>query len=275
MARARNIKPGFWRNEELVELPFQTRLLFIGLWNLADKEGRLENRPKKIKLEIFPADDVDISLEITRLSEAGLVKVYEADGKRCIEVVNFKKHQNPHHREAESELPAPPEKEEKEPQDTENKGASESPGRAPGKPEESRADSGSLIPDSGFLIPEHKGSTSDDDSPDGQSGSGEVREFPTKNGQPYQVKEDFVVGLKETYPRIDVEFQLRKARMWLIANPAKQKTARGMTRFLNNWMGNQKPTAEIHPIQNRHVGFDERDYSAGLIQGVGDDAANF
>ena len=281
MARARNIKPGFWRNEELVELPFQTRLLFIGLWNLADKEGRLENRPKKIKLEIFPADDVDISLEITRLSEAGLVKVYEADGKRCIEVVNFKKHQNPHHREAESELPAPPEKEEKEPQDTENKGASESPGRAPGKPEESRADSGSLIPDSGslipdsgFLIPEHKGSTSGDDSPVSNDPDS-ARTFPLKDGSDYTLPEDLVSKLKDTYRNLDVEFHLKKARLWLITTPSKRKTRSGMPRFLNGWMSRQKPTAEIHPIQSRHAGFEDRDYSEGLIQGVGDDAANF
>lgn len=153
--RARNIKPGFWRNEQLVEQPFQTRLLFIGLWNLADREGRVENRPKKIKLEIFPADDVDISLEITRLSEAGLVKVYEVEGVKCIQVVNFKKHQNPHHREAASELPEPPSNNLKVPQPPENKEASESPGQAPDKPEESRADSGFLNPDSGYRIPEN------------------------------------------------------------------------------------------------------------------------
>lgn len=147
MARARNIKPGFWRNEALVELPFQTRLLFIGLWNMADREGRLENRPKKIKLEIFPADDVDVSLEITRLSEAGLVQVYRNENKDCIEVVNFKKHQNPHHREPASELPGPPEK---GPQPPENKEASESPGQAQGQPESSRADSGFRIPDTGY-----------------------------------------------------------------------------------------------------------------------------
>lgn len=148
--RARNIKPGFWKNEELVELPFETRLLFIGLWNLADREGRIENRPKRIKIEIFPADDVDIAQGITRLSEAGLVKVYQARGKNCIEVVNFKKHQNPHHREAPSDLPSSDEVNEIDAQVIENKGASESPRPAPDKPKESRADSGFLNPDSGF-----------------------------------------------------------------------------------------------------------------------------
>ena len=57
MARARNIKPGFFRNSDLVELPMDARLLFIGLWTLADRMGRLEDRPKQIKMEIFPAEE--------------------------------------------------------------------------------------------------------------------------------------------------------------------------------------------------------------------------
>ena len=32
MARARNIKPSFFLNEDIVELPCEARLLFIGLW---------------------------------------------------------------------------------------------------------------------------------------------------------------------------------------------------------------------------------------------------
>jgi len=154
MARARNIKPAFWRNEALVELPFQTRLLFIGLWNIADRDGRLENRPKKIKMEIFPGDDVDVSLEITRLSEAGLVMVYRAKSVDCIEVINFKKHQNPHHREPSSELPPPDNDAKKAAQPVDNKEASESPGLASGEPQPSRADSLLLIPDPGYLIPD-------------------------------------------------------------------------------------------------------------------------
>ncbi len=54
MARARNIKPGLFKNEILgVAEPIYT-LLFEGLWLLADREGRLEDRPLRIKAEIFP-----------------------------------------------------------------------------------------------------------------------------------------------------------------------------------------------------------------------------
>src|SRR5690625_577204 len=53
--RARNIKPGLFKNEILGEADPIYSLLFIGLWTLADKEGRLENRPKRIRAELFPS----------------------------------------------------------------------------------------------------------------------------------------------------------------------------------------------------------------------------
>lgn len=107
MARARNIKPSFFTNEELVELPFEFRLLFIGLWTLADREGRLEDRPKRIKMAIFPADNVDVDAGLSALQESGFILRYAATGIRVIQVLNFAKHQNPHIREAVSELPSP------------------------------------------------------------------------------------------------------------------------------------------------------------------------
>ena len=105
MARARNIKPGFFTNEDLVELSFETRLLFIGLWTLADREGRLEDRPKKIKIGVFPADDVNVDGMLQELHRAGFVFRYEVDGARYVQIANWHKHQNPHHTEKASEIP--------------------------------------------------------------------------------------------------------------------------------------------------------------------------
>ena len=105
MARARNIKPAFFKNADLVETAFETRLLFAGLWTLADREGRLLDRPKQIKMELFPADDININDALNSLASIGLIHRYEAAGVKCIEVVNFEKHQNPHKAEQESTLP--------------------------------------------------------------------------------------------------------------------------------------------------------------------------
>lgn len=131
MARARNIKPGFFTNDILGELPTIARLLFAGLWCHADREGRLEDRPKRIKAEILPYDECDCNGLIQCLHDAGMVLRYVVDGKAYIQIVNFTKHQNPHVKEAESQIPAP------------DKNSAN-----PEKHEASRADSLLLIPDS-------------------------------------------------------------------------------------------------------------------------------
>ncbi len=105
MARARNIKPGFFRNADLVELPFETRLLFIGLWTIADRAGRLEDRPKQIKMELFPADSMDCDALLGQLASIGMIERYQAGGARYLQVVNFGKHQNPHKDEKQSTIP--------------------------------------------------------------------------------------------------------------------------------------------------------------------------
>lgn len=107
MARARNIKPGFFTNEKLVELPFATRLLFIGLWTEADREGRMEDKPKRIKMKLFPADDIDVDAALQDLHASGFLLRYEVAGEQFIQVLAFDKHQNPHRDEKKSEIPAP------------------------------------------------------------------------------------------------------------------------------------------------------------------------
>lgn len=106
MARARNVKPGLFKNEILgVADPLFT-LLFEGLWLLADRAGRLEDRPLRIKAEVFPyRDGISVDDMLTWLQANGFITRYEAKGVRVIQIVNFEKHQNPHKNEAPSELP--------------------------------------------------------------------------------------------------------------------------------------------------------------------------
>jgi len=109
MARARNIKPSFFKNELLGEADPLIGLLFISLWTLADKSGRLEDRPLRIKAETFPyRENININGYLTELVTLGFIERYEADGLKIIEVVNFTKHQTPHSTEKASELPCKP-----------------------------------------------------------------------------------------------------------------------------------------------------------------------
>ena len=106
MARSRNIKPGFFKNYELADLGPVAQLLFAGLWCLADREGRLEDKPRLIKAELFPYYECDVNGELTELQRLGFVRRYSVNGVAVVEVLSFKKHQTPHNTEKASALPA-------------------------------------------------------------------------------------------------------------------------------------------------------------------------
>ena len=76
MARARSLKPGFFMNEVLAEIEPLGRLLFQGLWCLADREGRLDYRPKRLKAEILPYDDCNVEAQLQALHDRGFISRY-------------------------------------------------------------------------------------------------------------------------------------------------------------------------------------------------------
>jgi hypothetical protein len=141
MARSRNIKPGFFKNETLAECAPLARLLFAGLWCIADRAGRLEDRPKRIRAEILPYDDGSVDDMLNDLHKAGFILRYKVGMNGYIQVLNFDKHQNPHCRESESTIPAPDEH-------------SACTVREQDEHRTGPADSLNLIPDSLNLIPE-------------------------------------------------------------------------------------------------------------------------
>jgi len=107
MARARNLKPSFFTNDKLAEISALGRLLFAGLWTIADREGRLEDRPKRIKAELLPYDDCDVGAILDDLQTHGFILRYLANNAAYIQVLAFAKHQNPHVKETASTIPAP------------------------------------------------------------------------------------------------------------------------------------------------------------------------
>lgn len=104
--RARNIKPGFFDNEQIGGLTPAARLLFIGLWCLADKDGILEYRPQRIKIKVFPYDSFNLIKLLEEVSLAGLITIWADQDKvgQFIEIPTFLKHQKPHPKEKASNL---------------------------------------------------------------------------------------------------------------------------------------------------------------------------
>lgn len=114
--RSRIIKHDFFKDEDLSTLPAHTRLLYIGLWCMADKAGRLEDRPGRIQAEIFPYDkgpeETTHGLEALTLPKKStkrpFIHRYTVDGEAYIQIVRWREHQPVHHTEKESKIPPYP-----------------------------------------------------------------------------------------------------------------------------------------------------------------------
>jgi hypothetical protein len=114
MPRIRSLKPDFFLDEDLAELPLWVRVIYEGLWCHADKEGRLEDRPQKLKAVIYPYDKYDVEDGLKRLSlpkihspkHKPFIIRYEIKGERYIQILAWNNHQSPHHTERDSDIPA-------------------------------------------------------------------------------------------------------------------------------------------------------------------------
>lgn len=112
--RIRTTKPEFWRSDDIDALCLADRLLFVGLWNYVDDEGRGVDKASAITADLFAGDlerdPSETSLRVhgglKRLHAAGLIDRYEVSGRRFLAVVNFHKHQRIN-RPTPSRLPSP------------------------------------------------------------------------------------------------------------------------------------------------------------------------
>lgn len=224
MARIRSIKPEFFDDPDLAACSFPARLLFVGLWVHADRSGRIEYDPRRIKARVFPYDDVNVSVLATELERAAMVRLYVAAGRDYLWVVNFEKHQNPHHKEPESRIPA----------------YSDDARKSLGNDGVGRAGSCSLSLGTGSLSLEGASRSHASAKPDpGARGAVERRvllQFPTRGTMPcWDFDEAQAAAWSELYAGLDVLAEARRALAWVGAHPDRRKSARGMPAFLVNW----------------------------------------
>ena len=232
MPRTRELKPAFFQDEDLATLSRDHRLLFQALWTLADREGRLEDRPAWIKLYSFPFDadvqpaDIDRMLTDLAAHSGRFIERYHVNGKRYMLVKNFKKHQHIHPKEAPSEHPPIPE-------------VSEPARELPGITGNSKSDP--VIPP----MPSEPSCTSKPSRLSAETPAASsppvdppVLTFPC-DGEPKQwhLTQSQVDHWKELFPSRDILADCRAALAWVEAKPQRRKTHRGMPAFLVGWIG--------------------------------------
>jgi len=107
MAHIRTIKPAFFVSETISQLTHVQRLAFIGLWTLADRDGRLEDKPNVIRVQLFPYETMEMDRELDALAAKRLIRRYQSGWRRYIEIAGWKEHQRIPANESKSMIPAP------------------------------------------------------------------------------------------------------------------------------------------------------------------------
>lgn len=111
MARIRTIKPDFFRHAGLYDAEQATglplRVAFAGLWTAADREGRFEWKPRELKLDCLPFDEVDFSRVLDALATRGFIEKYACDGREFGFIPSWRLHQVINNRETASNIPKP------------------------------------------------------------------------------------------------------------------------------------------------------------------------
>lgn len=109
MARIRTVKPEFFRHEELYELEKKSglpcRVAFMGLFGVCDREGRFRWRPRVLKLDVLPFDDLDFEDVLKALEKGGFIRSWIVNGKQYGDIPTLKDHQSINQREAPSLIP--------------------------------------------------------------------------------------------------------------------------------------------------------------------------
>lgn len=110
MARIRNVKPDLFKHYDLfnteVEVGLPLRLAFIGLFTVCDREGRFRWNPRRLKIDVFPYDDLDFSQVLDALARAEFIQNYTVDGEEYGCIPSFVRHQTINNKESKSKYPA-------------------------------------------------------------------------------------------------------------------------------------------------------------------------
>lgn len=246
MARTRYLKQEFFQDEELCELSPWHRLCYAGLWTEADRAGRLEDRPKRLKARLFPYDDVDMEGLLTELARRGFVIRYIADGRAYVAIKpnSWGRHQYPRKDEPASRIPAP----EEGTTYYASLGTDEALGvglrsqppslrsdapvaaETPNSDRELGIRNGELGMGNGSTRAETLSrSAPADDSP-------VLLTFPTDGPvSAWHFTEAKRAEYRGWFPSLDIDSEARAALAWISTNPTKRKTASGMPKFLTNW----------------------------------------
>jgi hypothetical protein len=237
MARYRRVKPEFWTSDQIVNCSRDARLLFIGMWNFCDDAGIHPASCKRLKMEVFPGDDItssDIQGWVNELLENGLIHEYEVENERYWIVTGWS-HQKIEDPTFRYPKPLKDIEENKNRRHTDGIPTDTRRSLAVSKQVSNNKVSKKDL-DCSELVASHPIS-----EPVAIAQEDVFIKIPLAGKQKeFLVTKNMLQEWSELYPGVDVKNQIRALVGWNIGNPEKRKTARGVLRHIHTWLAKEQ-----------------------------------
>lgn len=213
----RIIRDGILTSERVAMLDSDEEVFYRRIMSVADDFGRYYANPTLLRAACYPlklnkVSDRNIEKWLEAVKDAGLVLVYQAkDGKKYLEIIDFRQRV----RTPVSKFPAP---------------AADCQTNDGHMAVKRQTDAGL---DGGVDVDVDGGVVAVADAP-------AVVTLPLNTGDEFPVTQATIDELAPLYPSVDVLGEIKRMRGWLIGNPTKRKTARGVMRFITTWLDQQQ-----------------------------------
>ena len=224
MARKRMLDPRFFTDQKVMELSFEGRLLFAGIWCFANDQGIHINHAKVLKAEIFPGDEItieEIGDLMDKLLSLGMIEIDIT--KKLFKVINWELYQSISHPQ--------PSKYEFIPigfrSDSENTNGTGT--------EQVRNDDGTFLPS--IVEPSVVKTRIEEPLVRKTKKSPKPAKYTDKvNNYFDSINKDkeYMELLKESFPNVNIDLELKAARAWLLSNTDKAKSK--FKAFVTRWM---------------------------------------
>ena len=232
----RLVRAAILSSDRVNSLSFAAEVFYRRLMSVADDFGRFDGRINVLRAALYAVkldevSEVKVSAWMKECQEIGLLLLYSVGGKPYLEILNFRQRT----RNQTSKWPCPA-------NDGEPPPITGSIDRAPpsidGEPQTHDRAPPSIEQVFVFGGGGGGGGVVCAEPPEAATTpelpflvfpiTGENHEWPLASAK--------LAEYRETYPHLDIEAEMRRARQWCVDNPAKRKTGRGMTKFLFSWL---------------------------------------
>lgn len=226
----RIIKESTFTSDKIASLTDFEFRLWVGLLTFVDDAGRGDARPAIIKGRIFALRErvtiKDITDALHGLAAKGCVSLYKVDGKPYLLFPTWGEHQRI--RDVKTKYPAPDDDGKKDGL----KNSAADCGRLP----QIAADCGYNPNPNPNPNPNHNISCAEPET----VSTPPVITLTLNTGEEYPVDQSYVDDMQALYPNVDIMQQLRSMKAWLMNNPTRRKTAKGIRAFINSWISKEQ-----------------------------------